>query len=264
MDKMDYESICRQVCDVAREAGAYIAGQRRLFSYDKVEFKGAHNLVSYVDKETEKLLVRRLGAIVPEAGFVTEEGTVECRMDREWRWIVDPLDGTTNFAHGLAPYCVSIALMRGEELVVGVVYEITHDEMFYAWQGSAAYLNGEVIRVSDINTIDKALVAIGFSYSSEELMGDSLRQVDYFQRHSDGVRRTGSAAANIIYVACGRMDVFAQPNLSAWDVAGGALIAQRAGAAVSDFAGGTDYVFGRQIVVASPRVYDEFLSVVRR
>lgn len=263
MDITNYEIICRRVCDAAREAGVYIAGQREQFSYDKVEFKGAHNLVSYVDKETERLLVKRLSEIVPQAGFITEEGTVECCTDKEWKWIIDPLDGTTNFVHGLAPYCVSIALMHGAELVVGVVYEITHDEMFYAWHGSAAYLNGEIIRVSEIESIDKALVAIGFSYSSDELMNDYLRLVDYFQCNSDGVRRTGSAAANMVYVACGRMDVFAQSNLSAWDVAGGALIAQRAGAVVSDFAGGEDYLFGRRIVVSSPRIYKDFLRHVR-
>lgn len=262
MDSKSYEIICRHVCGAAREAGMFIDGQREEFSYERVEFKGAHNLVSYVDRETERLLVKRLSEIVPEAGFVTEEGMVECCSEKEWTWIIDPLDGTTNFVHGLAPYCVSIALMHGAEPVVGVVYEITRDEMFCAWQGSAAYLNGKIIRVSDIDAIDKALVAIGFSYSSEEFMADCLRQVDYFQRNSDGVRRTGSAAANIVYVACGRMDVFAQRDLSAWDVAGGALIARRAGAVVSDFSGGGDYIFGREIVVSSPRIYKEFLEHV--
>ena len=158
---MDYRAVCLDVCELAREAGAYIARQRERFTFSDVEFKGAQNLVSYVDKQTERTLVERLKALVPEAEFVTEEGTVSAAGGASrLKWIVDPLDGTTNFVHGLSPYCVSIALTEEDEPVVGVVYEVTRDEMFYAWRGSYAYLNGERIVVSQTDRLENSLIAI--------------------------------------------------------------------------------------------------------
>ena len=260
---MNYEEICDRVRTLARQAGEYIAQQRDGFSFDKVEFKGLHDMVSYVDKETEKMVVAGLREIVPQAGFITEEGTAGKCGDQEYKWVIDPLDGTTNFVHGLPPYCVSIALMREERVVVGVIYEVTLREMFYAWEGSPAYLNGRPIRVSQVKSVDKALVAIGFSHSAIANVEQYLDNVAYFQKNSDGIRRTGSAAANIAYVACGRMDAFSQEKLSPWDVAAGALIARQAGARVTDFAGGDNYIFGRQITVANPNLYDEFTSVLK-
>lgn len=138
------------VCEIVREAGEYIARQRETFTFADIEFKGTQNMVSYVDKQTEMMIVSRLRELTPEAGYITEEGTIEASEDASLRWIVDPLDGTTNFIHGLAPYCVSIGLLEDDELVVGVVYEVNLREMFYAWKGSAAYLNGrEIIRVEN-------------------------------------------------------------------------------------------------------------------
>ena len=164
---MDYRAVCLDVCELAREAGAYIARQRERFTFSDVEFKGAQNLVSYVDKQTERTLVERLKALVPEAEFVTEEGTVSAAGGASrLKWIVDPLDGTTNFVHGLSPYCVSIALTEEDEPVVGVVYEVTRDEMFYAWRGSYAYLNGERIVVSQTDRLENSLIAIGFAYGT--------------------------------------------------------------------------------------------------
>lgn len=261
--EIDFEKICADVCGIARGAGGYIESQRKVFTRGKVELKGDHDPVSYVDREAERMVVSQLERLIPGAGFITEEGTVRSGMEREWKWIVDPLDGTVNFIHGLPPYCVSIALMRGAELVMGVVYEITRDEMFCAWSGSEARLNGEVIKAPEAETLSDALVAVGFSGSDEREVRSFLDRVDYFQKNSYGVRRTGSAAANIVYVASGRMEAFSQANLSAWDVAGGAFIAMRAGAAVSDFSGGDDFIFGREIVVCAPKIHKEFLRHVR-
>lgn len=163
---MDYKQICKQVCEVAREAGAFIREQRLDFNFDKVEFKGegAQNLVSYVDKGAEKIIVAQLQELLPESGFITEEGTI-AESDRTLRWIIDPLDGTTNFVHNLSPYCVSIALMDGKEVVIGVIYEVVADEMFYAWKGSKAYLNDKVIEVSKVSKLSNALIALGFAYN---------------------------------------------------------------------------------------------------
>lgn len=259
---MDYKGICERVCEVAREAGNFIAEQRKEFSFDKVEFKGEHNLVSYVDKGAEKIIVERLTALLPDSGFITEEGTVE-QTDRELRWIIDPLDGTTNFVHSLPPYCVSIALMQGREVVVGVVYEVVAGEMFYAWKGSKAYLNGREISVSKVDKLSNSLIALGFAYDSPVEVKNFLRQVEYYQLNTDGIRRIGSAAANLAFVACGRLDAFCQISLHCWDVAAGALIAKAAGAKITDYSGGDDYVFGRQIVVCNEGLYPEFFNSLR-
>lgn len=259
----DYRQLCLQVGEIAREAGTYIAAQRETFTYDNVEFKGDQNLVSYVDKQAEQLIVERLASLLPGSGFITEEGTVRTARHRRFQWIIDPLDGTTNFVHGLSPYCVSIALLEEEELVVGVVYEVTLQELFYAWKGSPAYLNGKEIRVSATPTLDQALIAIGFSYNTMSEVDDFLASVADFQKNTNGIRRLGSAAADLAYVACGRFDGFFQVKLAAWDVAAGALIARAAGARVTDYAGGENFLFGQEIIACTPRLYDAFKERVR-
>ena len=258
---MDYGKICAAVCDTARKAGDFIALQMETFSYDKVEHKGAQDLVSYVDKEAEKIIVAGLREIVPEAGFITEEGTAggdgEAGRER-FKWIIDPLDGTTNFVHGMPPYAVSIALADGGRPVVGVVYEVTLRECFYAWKGSPAYMNGREIKVSSIAKLENSLIAIGLAHSSNNKIEELLRNMDYFLRNTNGVRRIGSAAADLVYVACGRFDGFYQTNLSPWDVAAGALIVECAGGKVTDYGGGGNYVFGRQLIASNSLIYDEF------
>lgn len=259
---LDYRDLCLTACEVAKTVGKYIEGERANFSFDKVEFKGAQNMVSYVDKEAEKMIVQRLRRITPMAGFITEEGTAKASHE-QYKWIIDPLDGTTNFIHGLPPYCVSIALMDGDHLVLGVVYEITRNELFYAWRGSDAYLNGFKIRVSDVDKFENSLIAIGFSYSTTSEVEDFTSSIAYFQKHTNGVRRIGSATADLVYVACGRFDAFSQVKLSPWDVAAGAFIAECAGAKVTDFSGGDNYVFGQEIIASNPYIYDEFAAKVR-
>ena len=254
----DYQAICERVCAAARRAGEFIAEQRLTFSYDKVEQKGRHDLVSYVDKEAEKLVVADLQQIVPEAGFITEEGTIEQASGQRFRWIIDPLDGTTNFIHGLPPYCVSLALMEGDELVVGVVYEVFSKECFYAWKGSKAYLDGKEIQVSTIDNFDSTLTAVGLSHSSKDTIDDLLKQMEVLLHETSGIRRIGSAAIDLCYVACGRVDGFFQKNLSPWDVAAGVLIVERAGGTVTDFKGGNDYVFGKEILAANPLIYNDY------
>lgn len=242
---------------MAKEAGGFIADQRKIFSRDKIEHKGTHDMVSYVDKEAEKITVAGLRKLLPEAGFITEEGTVENSSDKKYTWIIDPLDGTTNFIHGLPPYCVSIALAEGDKIVVGVVYEITIKECFYAWKDSDAYLNGQIIKVSEINTLDESLIAVGLAHASQHKINNLLKEMDYFLRNTNGVRRLGSAAADLAYVAAGRFDAFYQCNLSPWDVAAGTFICERAGGCVTDYNGGTDFIFGRRLIASNGRVHNE-------
>lgn len=258
---MNYKDICLEVCEIAREAGHYIALERKAFSPQSVEYKGAQNLVSYVDKTAERMIVERLSALLPGSGFITEEETKAA--DRQHlTWIIDPLDGTTNFIHGLPPYCVSIGLMEGNQMVVGVVYEVTLDEMFYTWQGSEAFLNGEVIRCSSCERVTNALVAVGFSYAANESIERHLNEIAYFQRNSNGIRRIGSSTADLVYVAAGRFDAFFQAKLSPWDVAAGALIARQAGAIVCEMTGGNDFVFGGSIMAVAPSIHDEFVKAL--
>src|ERR1700761_6069339 len=157
---MNLEQTCGSVIEIAKETGAFIRQQQKTFSPDKIEIKGLNDLVSYVDKTAEQMIVAALAKILPEAGFITEEKTIN-KLGEQYNWIIDPLDGTTNFIHGLPVYSVSIALQDGDELVLGVVYEINQDECFYARKGEPAYLNGNEIRVSNCQTVSQSLLATG-------------------------------------------------------------------------------------------------------
>lgn len=266
MQQQDWKDICSSVQEIAREAGAYIAAERKRFTVDKVEEKGTFNFVSYVDKGAENIIVEALGELLPEAGFIAEEGSGRTDNEAPYQWIIDPLDGTTNFVHGLPPYAVSIALWdtHARETVVGVVYEVTLQECFYSWKGAeAAYLNGEPIRVSDVARVEDSLVLTGLAYGLDaEVVRHFENSFAYFNRHSHGARRLGSAATDLVYVACGRADAFYHINLSPWDVAAGAFIVRQAGGRVTDFCGGDDYTYGRSIVTSTPGIWDEIFPLV--
>lgn len=258
---MNYKDICLNVCEIAKQVGAFIKSERENFSVGMIEIKGHQNFVSHVDKQAEIMCVGLLRKLLPEAGYITEEQTTE-QTKAQLMWVIDPLDGTTNFIHGLPPYCVSIALMDGDEVVVGVIYEVHGSECFYAWKDSKAYMNGREIRASECNKMCDALVSMGFAYDMDDTITDFLRQTEYVQLHTHGVRRLGSAAANLAYLACGRFDAFSQINLSPWDVAAGVLIVKAAGGAVTDFKGGENYVFGREVITTNKALYDEFKKIV--
>ncbi len=260
---IDYKNLCGQMCDIAKRAGGFIRNEVSAISAKNVEVKGEHNFVTYVDKGAEKLIVDRLQLLLPEAGFIAEEGTNTKRGER-FDWVIDPLDGTTNFIHGLPPYAVSIGLLENNIPVCGVVYEVTLDECFYAWKDGPAFLNGKEIRVSDRATVQDALVATGFPYYDYHLMRPYIECLEHFLKNSHGVRRLGSAATDLAYVACGRFEAFYEYSLSPWDVAGGAFILQQAGGRISDFSGGDNYIFGKELVACNAAVFDEFLEVVRK
>ena len=259
---VEYKHLCLQTCDIAKQAGSFIRAEAGAFSAKSVEVKGLHNFVTYVDKGAEKIIVDRLQELLPEAGFIAEEGTITTRGER-FNWVIDPLDGTTNFIHGLPPYAVSIGLLENNVPVLGVVYEITLDECFYAWKDSAAFLNGKEIRVSDRDKVKDALIATGFPYYDYHLMRPYINCLEHFLRNSHGVRRIGSAATDLAYVACGRFEAFYEYSLSAWDVAGGALILQQAGGKLSDFSGENNYIFGKELVAANSAIFDEFFKIVQ-
>ncbi|MBP6610860.1 MAG: inositol monophosphatase [Paludibacter sp.] len=248
--QINLKELTLSVCSIAREAGAFMASERNSFDDSKIEHKGLHDLVSYVDKSSEELIINKLLTLLPNAGFIAEEGTNNTLGER-FNWIIDPLDGTTNYIHGLPIYSVSIALMDADELVIGVVYEVGHDECFYAWKDGGAYLNDKKISVSNRTDMHQALLATGFPYSDFSRMDQYLNFFKWAMTNSRGIRRLGSAAADLAYVACGRFDAFWEYSLKPWDVAAGALLVKEAGGKVTDYQGGETYLFGKEIVATN-------------
>jgi myo-inositol-1(or 4)-monophosphatase len=256
------KDICLEVIELSKTVVQFINSQRSVFSASAVEKKGHNDLVSFVDKESEKKLVRGLLEILPESGFITEEKTLDDKK-ANYTWIIDPLDGTTNFVHGVPCYCISIALLSYEQAVLGLVYELTRDECFYAWENGGAYLNKDRIFVSGTKSLSDSLLATGFPYHNYDRMKPYMEVFDHCMRHTRGLRRLGSAAADLAYVACGRFDSFYEYGLNAWDVAGGSVIVKEAGGKVSDFKGSDDYLFGAEIIASNPHVHHEMLEVVK-
>ena len=209
------------------------------------------------------MIVETLHEILPEAGFISEENT-KTEQGEQLKWVIDPLDGTTNFIHGIPFYAISIALMDGNEVVLGVVNELNLNECFYAWKGGPAYKDGDEIQVSKAPKVKDSLIATGFPYYDFEKMKAYLASLEYFMQNSHGARRIGSAACDLAYVACGRFDAFYEYSLHSWDVAAGSLILQQAGGRVSDFKGGNNYIFGKEIIATNALIYDEFLSITQK
>ncbi|MEP0985750.1 inositol monophosphatase family protein [Ekhidna sp.] len=259
---MNLEKITEKVAQIALETGAFIRQERKRFSYDEVEFKGDSDLVSYVDKESEKQIISGLEKVLSEAGFITEEETTE-QGQKEFTWIIDPLDGTTNFVHGIPNYCVSIGLLHEGKIVSGVVYEVANDECFYAWKNGGAYLNKQAIKVSTAKSFSDTVLATGFPYYEFERLDEYLKILHQLMESTQGLRRMGSAAADMAYVACGRYGGYFEYNLNSYDIAGGVVLVQEAGGIVTDFSGGDDYIFGREIV-AGGGVHSALLEVIKR
>jgi myo-inositol-1(or 4)-monophosphatase len=258
---MNLEKLCTDVQTIAKAAGVFIAGEREKFNLDAIEIKGKANFVSYVDKQAEEMIVSGLRQLLPGSGFIAEEGTAGS-TDEKYKWIIDPLDGTTNFVHNLPPFAVSIALMDESELIIGVVYEITQDECFYAWKGSKAYLNGKEIRVTTAATTADSLIATGFPYSAMDMLDPFIASMRHFMIHSHGLRRLGSAATDMAYLAAGRFEAFYEHGLKPWDVAAGTIIVRQAGGKVTDFSGTDKFLFNGEMVASNSAYFDEFYDIV--
>ena len=261
---MDLEKIETGVIEICREVGEFISQEGAAFDHTRIEQKQVfNNLVSYVDKEAEKKLVKTLGKLFPAAGFITEEGTVEQSQQHEYNWIIDPLDGTTNFLHGMPLYAISIGLTRGDETILGVILDICQKECYHAIENGPAYCNDKLIKVSAIGSLSESLLATGFPYYHFDRREIYLDIIKEFLNETHGIRRLGSAAIDLAYVACGRLEGFFEYNLHPWDVAAGTLIVQRAGGKVTDFSGGNDFLFGNQLCAANASVHAEMLNVIQ-
>ncbi|GAB3013016.1 inositol monophosphatase family protein [Spirosoma pulveris] len=260
---IDLAAVTREISTIATDAGAFLLQERSRFQRDAIEYKGLNNLVSYVDKETEKQLVEKLSKLLPEAGFITEEGTTGQEADQSaLNWIIDPLDGTANFIHDLPVFSVSIGLAQGNTPIAGVIYDPNRNECFSAWQGGGAFCNESPISVSPATQLGESLIATGFPYYTFDKMQPYLHILESLMQQTHGLRRMGSAAIDLAYVACGRFDAFYEYNLNSWDMAAGVLLVREAGGRVTDFEGGDAFLF-RGDVIAGSGVHPELLRVIQ-
>ncbi len=262
MNTTQLELLCQETCTLVTSVADFIRGEVGKVGAEKIETKSLNSLVSYVDKTAERQLVAGLSELLPGSTFLTEEETVE-QAAGEFQWIIDPLDGTTNFLHQLPCFAVSVALRQHEEIVLGIVYEVNRQECFYAWKNGGAWLNGQRIHASACNSLADSLVATGFPYREFETMEAYMKTLRLLMASTRGLRRYGAAAVDLAYVACGRFDSFFEYGLAAWDVAAGVLLVQEAGGRVSDFDGGDDYVFGGRLLAAAPGVFEGMLGAVK-
>mgnify|MGYP003576147672 FL=1 len=260
---MNYELLCNKVISIVRLTGNFIRKEALQFDANKIEYKGLNDMVSYVDKTAEQKLVQNLEKLIPDAGFITEEKTIS-RVGKTYQWIIDPLDGTTNFIHGIPAYGISVALYEDNLPVIGVVYELNRGEMFYSYKGGSAFLNKKEIRVSINPDLKSSLLATGFPYYQFEKQAQYLKLLEEMMQKSHGLRRIGAAAVDLVYTACGRFDAFFEYNLQQWDFAAGCFIVQQAGGEVFDFSGGNDYFNKREILATNGKLTAEMLEAIKK
>jgi len=262
-NRLDLEKLCNDVVLICKDTGRWIIEEMQKLDNTDIEVKGLHNFVTYIDKGAEERLTKQLEKLLPEAGFLVEENTVS-REGERYTWIVDPLDGTTNFIHGVPCFSISIALAGKNNTLLGVVYEINREEAFYSWGNGKAYLNDNEINVTNTSTLNDSLLATGFPYFDYTRLEKYLDVFVHCLYNTRGIRRIGSAAVDLSYVACGRFDGFFEYSLNPWDVAAGAFIVEQAGGKVSDFSGNDNYIFGKEIVAANNLIYSELMEVVKK
>lgn len=262
MEVLELPQLTVRTRKIIGDVAGFIKSELGKVELERIETKALNSLVSYVDQQAERQLVDELGKLISGAVFLTEEETVE-QQKGDYRWIIDPLDGTTNFLHQLPFFSISVALQYKAETILGVVYEVNRDECFYAWKNGGAFLNDQKIKVAETNQLADTLVATGFPYYDYRMVPEYLSMLEDLMKKTRGIRRFGSAALDLAYVACGRFDAYFEYSLNPWDVAAGAFLVQEAGGKVSDFEGGESYLFGKQIVATSYHIQDEFMSLIR-
>lgn len=259
---LDLEYLTNEVKKLAVDTGAFIRNERQNFKREMVEEKNNHDYVSYVDKESEHKITQRLNELLPEAGFIAEEGSGSFSSEK-YCWVVDPLDGTTNFIHNNCPFCVSIALRTKEEFLIGVVYEICRDECFWTYKNSKSYLNGKEIHVSNISTLDNSFIELGFPYNAEKYHAFVTGLVEKLYGNVCGLRLEGAAAAELCYIACGRFEARIEGLLGPWDVAAGGFILLQAGGQMTDFYGGDTWTNGHTVLGSNGRIHKDLLTLIK-
>ena len=256
------KELTERVALLSKEIAGFIRAESPSFTEASVESKSLNNLVSYVDKQAEQRFVDGLRDLLPEAGFIAEEGTGE--MVEGINWVIDPLDGTTNFVHGVPCYCTSVALIKDGEIQLGVVLEVNRDECFAAYRGGGTTMNGKAVNVSTRASLQDSLLATGFPYDDFGFESEYMDLLRELMHRTRGIRRLGSAAADLAYVACGRFEAFYEYGLNSWDVAAGVILVREAGGKVSGFHPSKDPVFDEEIVASNSAIHDELLEVIEK
>ena len=260
MTHKDYKNLCELTIPVVRSVGEFIRNEIEQIVESDIVTKKLNSLVSYVDKSAEEKLVSALSVIFPGSGFVTEEDTVD-QIKKQGTWIIDPLDGTTNFLHRIPHYAVSVALMVDKEIVTAVVLNAATDQCYYAWKGGGAYLDGQVIKVSETADLRSSIISTGFPYRKDDVK-PLIGMLTDLMRQARGIRRMGAAALDLVYVASGRFDCYYEANINVWDIAAGILIVQEAGGQVDDYSDGDDIIFGGTIMASNGLIHKEVLTLL--
>lgn len=259
---LDLEKLCQQCLPILNQTGDFIRRELGKVQNQAIETKSLNSLVSYVDKTAEEMLVEQLRVLTPGATFLTEEETIK-NQSSDLRWIIDPLDGTTNFLHGVPLFAISVALEQNGELVLGLVQEVNRQENFYAWKDGGAYLNGQAIRVSQKKTLANSLLATGFPYYDFSRTTAYLKVLEGFMRGTRGLRRMGAAAIDLAFVACGRFDGFFEYGINTWDVAAGIVLIEEAGGKVTDFNLGDLHRSGQEVLASNGHLHEVMLEQVK-
>jgi len=252
----DYLRFARQT---AVGAGSLLL--KKANKHNRVSFKGRINLVTEADLASERYIIKAIEKKFPNHSILAEEESAKNKAS-EFKWIIDPLDGTTNFAHGFPFYCVSIALEYRGEIILGVVYDPQREELFHATIGGGSFLNGKKIHVTEETKLSRALLATGFPYDIGSSNEDNLKNFARFAKVARGIRRPGSAALDLCYLACGRIDGFWELKLSPWDTAAGKLIVEEAGGKVTDFNGEKYFIYGKYILASNGRIHNQMKRIL--
>jgi myo-inositol-1(or 4)-monophosphatase len=261
MNSNQLAEITIQVVQLSREIGLWMKEQN--VNEGVADIKTPNNLVTYVDKESERRFVEGLSNILPEAGFVAEEGTGIAKPDG-LNWVIDPLDGTTNFVHGVPVWCTSIGLVDRNEAILGVIFDPNSNEMFAASKGNGATLNGTAIHVSGLIDLGASLLATGFPYDDFGRQDQYLGLFKELMKSTRGMRRLGSAALDMAWTACGRFEGFYEYGLNPWDVAAGACIVAEAGGRVTEFDGGNNPVFGEDVNCTNGHIHQALADIINK
>jgi len=247
--------------ETAKKAGALL--KENVGKVGRIEFKGAVDIVTEVDRKSEELIMAAIGKTFPGHGILTEESP-EVKQDSPYKWIIDPLDGTTNYSHGFPFFCVSIGFEEAGEVTFGAVYDPMLDELYTAEKGIGAALNGKKITVSAINDLGRGLLATGFPYDLRASRDNNLDFFSEFSLKAQAIRRAGSAALDLCYIASGRFDGYWEMKLRPWDVAAGALIVEEAGGRVTDFSGGPFSIYGRQCLASNGLIHEDMIRILSK
>lgn len=256
----DYSSILNEMLPVVKSAADFIKLHFAGVNAEDIIEKSFNSLVSFVDKTSEKILIDGLTPLIENAGFITEEEMVKQEI-RDYTWIIDPLDGTTNFLNEVPYFSISIALYAGNDIVLGLVHDVMHDETYTAVMNEGAFCNNISIRVTPKTSFQDILVGTGFTYKPERLEDGHLSALKEVLLKTRGIRRIGSAALDLCYVARGRFGAFYENSLNAYDIAAGALVVREAGGIVSDFKGGDNWLFEGEILATAPQFRDDLLKI---